>query len=75
MRAILFQRTDLFMALHYPKISLKDHGSFANKSWEGFGGQVKEDEARIWPEPVGERKMEKENRCLTFQSRKKKKSL
>lgn len=31
--------------------SMKDHDSFANKPWEGFGGQVKEDKSRIWPEP------------------------
>lgn len=50
---------------------MKDHDSYANKAWGGFCGQVIGDEARIWIEPEGERKTEKENRCLTFQSRKK----
>lgn len=57
--------------LHSPKMTTKDHDSFANKTWEGFCGQVIEDKARIWTEAEGERKTEKENRCLTFQSRKK----
>lgn len=50
---------------------MKDHDSYANKTWGGFCGQVIGDEARIWIEPEGERKTEKENRCLTFQSQKK----
>ena len=52
-------------------MTLKDQDSLARRAWEGFGGQVKEDEVRIWPEPEGARKTEKENRCLTFQSGKK----
>lgn len=32
-------------------MTLKDHSSFANKTWERFGGQVKEDKTRIWPQP------------------------
>lgn len=46
-------------------MAMIDHDSFASKAWEEFGGQVKEDEARIWLEQEGERKTEKENRCLT----------
>lgn len=49
-----------------PKMTMKDHDPFASKTWEGFGGQVKEDAARIWPGLEEERKTEKENRCLTF---------
>lgn len=36
-------------------MTMNDHDSFANKTWEGFGGQIKEDGARIWPEPEEER--------------------
>ncbi len=46
--------------------------SFASRAWEGFCGQVIQNEERIWIEPEGERKTEKENRCLTFRDEKNK---
>lgn len=45
--ATLFQLMDLFMAPTLTKNIYKDHSFFANKTWKGFGGQVKEDKSRI----------------------------
>lgn len=68
MRATLFQLSDLFMALHSPKMAMNNHDFSASRTRGGFCGRVSEDEARIRTGPERVRKTEKENRCLTFKA-------